>query len=68
MSRIRLAIAGVGNCANSLIQGLAYYKDADPSDEVPGLKHGVLGGYHSRDIELEAAFDVDAEKVGLDAG
>src|SRR5215217_8319429 len=67
MSRIRLAIAGVGNCANSLIQGLAYYKDADPSDEVPGLMHVVLGGYHVRDIELVAAFDVDAEKVGLDA-
>ena len=68
MSKIRLAIAGVGNCANSLIQGLEYYKDADPSDEVPGLMHVVLGGYHIRDIELVAAFDVDAEKVGLDAG
>ena len=50
------------------IQGLEYYKDADPSDEVPGLMHVVLGGYHIRDIELVAAFDVDAEKVGLDAG
>ena len=68
MSKIRLAIAGVGNCANSLIQGLEYYKDADPSDEVPGLMHVVLGGYHIRDIELVAAFDVDAEKVGLDVG
>jgi myo-inositol-1-phosphate synthase len=68
MSKIRLAIAGVGNCASSLIQGLAYYKDADPSDEVPGLMHVVLGGYHIRDIELVAAFDVDAEKVGIDAG
>ena len=68
MSKIRLAIAGVGNCANSLIQGLEYYKDADPFDEVPGLMHVVLGGYHIRDIELVAAFDVDAEKVGLDAG
>ena len=68
MSKIRLAIAGVGNCANSLVQGLEYYKDADPSDEVPGLMHVVLGGYHIRDIELVAAFDVDAEKVGLDAG
>src|SRR5438270_11802960 len=52
MSKIRLAIAGVGNCANSLIQGLEYYRDADPSDEVPGLMHVVLGGYHIRDIEL----------------
>src|SRR6476660_3037798 len=68
MSKIRLAIAGIGNCANSLIQGLEYYKDADPSDEVPGLMHVVLGGYHIRDIELVAAFDVDAEKVGLDLG
>src|SRR5687767_14751342 len=68
MSKIRLTIAGVGNCANSLIQGLEYYKDADPSEEVPGLMHVVLGGYHIRDIELVAAFDVDAEKVGLDAG
>jgi myo-inositol-1-phosphate synthase len=68
MSKIRLAIAGVGNCANSLIQGLEYYKDANPSDQVPGLMHVVLGGYHIRDIELVAASDVDAEKVGLDSG
>src|SRR4029434_2144884 len=68
MSKIRLAIAGVGNCANSLIQGLEYYKDADPSEEVPGLMHVVLGGYHIRDIELVAAFDVHAQKVGLSAG
>ena len=66
MSTIRLAIAGVGNCASSLIQGLEYYTDADPADEVPGLMHVELGGYHIRDIELVAAFDVDAEKVGLD--
>ncbi len=66
MSKIRLAIAGVGNCANSLIQGLEYYKDADPAEEVPGLMHVELGGYHIRDIELVAAFDVDAEKVGID--
>ena len=68
MSKIRLAITGIGNCANSLIQGLEYYKDANPSDEVPGLMHVALGGYHIRDIELVAAFDVDAKKVGLDAG
>jgi myo-inositol-1-phosphate synthase len=65
-STIRLAIAGVGNCANSLIQGLHFYRDADPGLDVPGLMHVELGGYHVRDIELVAAFDVDAEKVGLD--
>jgi myo-inositol-1-phosphate synthase len=64
MSKIRLAIAGVGNCANSLVQGLEYYRDADPTVEVPGLMHVVLGGYHISDIELVAAFDVDAQKVG----
>jgi myo-inositol-1-phosphate synthase len=64
---IRLAIAGIGNCASSLIQGLEYYKDADPSEAVPGLMHVELAGYHIRDIELVAAFDVDATKVGLDA-
>jgi myo-inositol-1-phosphate synthase len=68
MSKIRLAIAGVGNCASSLIQGLEYYKDADATDEVPGLMHVELGGYHVRDIEVVAAFDVDALKVGLDVG
>jgi myo-inositol-1-phosphate synthase len=67
MSNIRLAIAGMGNCASSLVQGIHYYADADPADRVPGLMHVVLGGYHVRDIELVAAFDVDAEKVGLDA-
>jgi myo-inositol-1-phosphate synthase len=66
MSRIRLAIAGVGNCASSLVQGLEYYKDANPADQVPGLMHVDLGGYHVRDIEVVAAFDVDADKVGLD--
>jgi myo-inositol-1-phosphate synthase len=65
---IRLAIAGVGNCASSLVQGLEYYKNADPNDEVPGLMHVVLGGYHIRDIEVVAAFDVDGAKVGLDVG
>jgi myo-inositol-1-phosphate synthase len=67
-SPIRLAIAGVGNCASSLVQGLAYYRDADPADSVPGLMHVVLGGYHVRDVEVVAAFDVDAAKVGLDVG
>src|SRR3954453_3250539 len=65
--KIRLAIAGVGNCASSLIQGLEFYKDADPAENVPGLMHVELGGYHIRHIELVAAFDVDADKVGLDA-
>jgi myo-inositol-1-phosphate synthase len=66
MSKIRLAIAGVGNCASSLVQGLEYYRDADATDSVPGLMHVDLGGYHIRDIEVVAAFDVDADKVGLD--
>jgi myo-inositol-1-phosphate synthase len=66
MSKLRLAIVGVGNCASSLVQGLEYYKDADPEDRVPGLMHVELGGYHIRDIEIVAAFDVDAKKVGSD--
>ncbi|MHB8220454.1 MAG: inositol-3-phosphate synthase [Acidimicrobiales bacterium] len=65
---IRVAIAGVGNCASSLIQGLAYYRDADPAEQVPGLMHVVLGGYHVADLEVVAAFDVDAAKVGTDLG
>ena len=65
---VRLAIAGVGNCASSLVQGVTYYQDAAPDDEVPGLMHVVLGGYHVRDVEFVAAFDVDAAKVGLDLG
>ena len=64
---IRLAIAGVGNCASSLLQGIEFYNGADPSERVPGLMHVELGGYHIRDIELVAAFDVDAAKVGIDA-
>ena len=66
MSKIRLAIAGVGNCASSLVQGIEYYRHADPADQVPGLMHVDLGGYHIRDIEVVAAFDVDADKVGVD--
>jgi len=66
--KVRVAIVGVGNCANSLIQGVTYYADADPSEEVPGLMHVDLGGYHVRDIEFVAAFDIDAEKVGKDIG
>jgi myo-inositol-1-phosphate synthase len=64
--RIKVAIAGVGNCASSLVQGVEYYRDADPNEAVPGLMHVALGGYHVRDIEFVAAFDVDAEKVGLE--
>lgn len=67
-SKIRVAIAGVGNCASSLVQGIEYYRNADPADSVPGLMHVELGGYHVRDVEFVAAFDVDAAKVGLDLG
>lgn len=66
MGSIRVAIVGVGNCATSLIQGVEYYKDADPSGTVPGLMHVMFGDYHVRDIEFVAAFDVDAKKVGFD--
>ena len=64
--KVRVAIVGVGNCANSFIQGVEYYKDADPSEQVPGLMHVDLGGYHVKDIEFVAAFDIDSEKVGKD--
>jgi myo-inositol-1-phosphate synthase len=63
---VRVAIVGVGNCANSLIQGVTYYADADPAEDVPGLMHVDLGGYHVRDVEFVAAFDIDSEKVGKD--
>jgi myo-inositol-1-phosphate synthase len=66
MSKIRVAIAGVGNCASSLVQGVTYYRDADPNESVPGLMHVKLGDYHVGDVEFVAAFDVDANKVGLD--
>ncbi|HLI43165.1 MAG TPA: inositol-3-phosphate synthase [Acidimicrobiales bacterium] len=65
---IKVAIAGIGNCASSLVQGIEYYRDADPNEPVPGLMHVVLGGYHVGDVEIVAAFDVDAAKVGLDLG
>src|SRR5438093_4296974 len=64
--KVRVAVVGVGNCANSLLQGVHYYKDASPSDSVPGLMHVDLGGYHIRDIEFVAAFDVVKGKVGVD--
>ena len=66
MGSVRVAIVGVGNCAASLVQGVEYYRDADPSARVPGLMHVELGGYHVRDVEFVAAFDVDAKKVGFD--
>ena len=66
MGSIRLAVVGVGNCASSLVQGVHFYKDAAPDAEVPGLMHVQMGGYHVRDVEFVAAFDVDAKKVGFD--
>jgi myo-inositol-1-phosphate synthase len=64
--RVRVAIIGVGNCANSFMQGLTYYKDASPDEFVPGLMHVDLGGYHIHDVEVVAAFDVVKGKVGAD--
>jgi myo-inositol-1-phosphate synthase len=64
--KVRVAIVGVGNCASSLVQGRYYYADAAPDAFVPGLMHVDLGGYHVRDIEFVAAFDIDKEKVGKD--
>jgi myo-inositol-1-phosphate synthase len=64
--KVRVAIVGVGNCANSFIQGVQYYREADPTEQVPGLMHVDLGGYHVRDVEFVAAFDIDSEKVGKD--
>jgi myo-inositol-1-phosphate synthase len=66
MGKVKVAVAGLGNCANSLIQGVTYYADADPATTVPGLMHVDLGGYHVGDVEFVAAFDVDATKVGQD--
>jgi myo-inositol-1-phosphate synthase len=64
--KVRVAIIGVGNCANSLLQGVEYYNDASPDEFVPGLMHVDLGGYHVRDVEFTAAFDVTTTKVGKD--
>jgi myo-inositol-1-phosphate synthase len=64
--KVRVAIAGVGNCASSLVQGVHYYADAGLDDDLPGLMHVTLGGYHVGDVEFVAAFDVDAKKVGTD--
>jgi myo-inositol-1-phosphate synthase len=64
--KVRVAIIGVGNCASSFVQGAQYYRDAPAHEQVPGLMHVDLGGYHVRDIEFTAAFDIDADKVGTD--
>lgn len=64
--KVRVALIGVGNCASALVQGVEYYKNAKPEDQVPGLMHVNLGGYHIKDIEFTAAFDVVASKVGKD--
>ena len=64
--RIRAAIIGVGNCASSLVQGVHYYRNAKPGDRIPGIMHVDLGGYHIRDVDFVAAFDVDRNKVGKD--
>jgi myo-inositol-1-phosphate synthase len=66
MGSVRVAIVGVGNCASSLVQGVEYYRDADPVGSVPGLMHVKFGEYHVSDVEFVAAFDVDAKKVGFD--
>jgi myo-inositol-1-phosphate synthase len=64
--RVRVGIVGVGNCASSFIQGVAYYREADSNEPVPGLMNVEVGGYHVRDIEIASAFDVNANKVGRD--
>ena len=66
MGKIKVAVVGVGNCASSLIQGIEYYKSAKENDLVPGLMHVNFGGYHIKDIEVVAAFDVNTNKVGKD--
>jgi myo-inositol-1-phosphate synthase len=66
--KVRVAIVGVGNCASAFVQGVHYYRNANPDQRVPGLMHVDLGGYHVRDIEFTAAFDIDAAKVGKDLG
>src|SRR4051812_17702727 len=66
--KVRVAIIGVGNCANSFVQGVHHYRDADPAGDVPGLMHVDLGGYHVRDIKFTCAFDINATKVGKDLG
>ena len=64
--KVRVAIIGVGNCANSLVQGVYHYADDDRNETIPGLMHNDLGGYHPRDIEFTCAFDINKLKVGKD--
>lgn len=64
--KVRVGIVGVGNCASSLVQGLTYYRESRANEPVPGLMHVDLGGYHVADVEIASAFDIDADKVGLD--
>ena len=66
MTKVRVGIVGVGNCASSLVQGVEYYSKAQPDERVPGLMHVELGPYHVSDVEFSCAFDVDSAKVGLD--
>src|SRR3978361_1882157 len=66
--KVRVAIVGVGNCASAFVQGVEYYKNADPTQDVPGLMHVDPGGYNTSDIEFTAAFDIDSKKVGKDLG
>jgi myo-inositol-1-phosphate synthase len=66
MGSVRVADVGVGNCASSLVQGVEYYRNADPATRVPGLMHVKFGDYHVGDIEFVAAFDVYGKKVGRD--
>ena len=66
MGKVRVAVIGVGNCASSLIQGVQFYGNVKEGEFVPGLMHVNLGGYHVRDIEFSAAFDIDKNKVGKD--
>lgn len=66
MPKVRVGIIGVGNCASSLVQGVEYYKKAKETESIPGIMHVNLGGYHIRDIEFSAAFDIDKNKVGKD--
>jgi myo-inositol-1-phosphate synthase len=65
-SKVRVALIGVGNCASSLVQGIEFYKRAAENERIPGLMHVNLGGYHVRDIQFSAAFDIDRNKVGRD--
>ena len=65
MNKIKVAVIGVGNCASSLVQGVEYYRNARAGDRVPGVMHVELGGYHIRDIEFSAAFDIDLSLIHI---